>query len=212
MEQSEKTLAIRLDDGRTVIARPRPEDQDFLAQSGGEARISLGSYELDVQGHGSSSDLSVDVEGHAMVLRLPTPADAAAVRKALMVGAMTVTVVAAGAIASMQGSPASTTSGQNIAVPPPPAAVSRHDFQVRRGEAIDKMLEAPGPVIQPADPTYERLDRIVPTAGAGSAGSATNVSRPDAQSPQSFEERREQASDKMLEAPEPLAQPSDITD
>jgi hypothetical protein len=111
----------------------------------------------------------------------------------------------------MQGNPTVPTVPQTITTPargPAPAA----DFQIRKEQQVDKMLEVPAPIVQPVDTTTERLDHISPTAGAGSgaaAGSGT-VTAPSAPST-SFEERREQRADKMLEAPQPLVEPSDIS-
>ena len=103
-------LAIQLD-GRTVIATPGPEDQDRLAQFGDAAiTLTAGPAEADTYGHSYSDEVTLDVEGHAVTLRLPTPADAEALRKALAVGLVTATLVAAGAIAAMQGNPGTPTT------------------------------------------------------------------------------------------------------
>ena len=99
---NERGLAITIGDTQTVYATPGPQDQDQLAELFGDSpTIELRVAEGDVEGHALSADVLVDVEGHAIALRLPTPADAAALRKALMVGAVTATLVAAGAIASL---------------------------------------------------------------------------------------------------------------
>src|SRR5687767_12680790 len=167
MDQGTQALAIQLEDGRTIVAWPRPEDQDFLAQTSGEARISLAPSEFDTEGHGVSDELTIDVEGHAMTLRLPTPADAETLRRALIAGAMTATIVAAGAIASMQGSPAAPTAPSNADLGAGPQP--RTEFQVRREGAADKMLEAPAPAVSaPENPTNEmRETRSLPgTSGA----------------------------------------------
>jgi hypothetical protein len=197
MDQFDQLLEIRLDDGRVIICRPRPEDQDYLRQAGGAVTLELGSSEFDTAAHGLTGDLTIDVEGHAMTLRLPTPADAEALRRMLMLGAISATIVAAGAIASLQGvSP--TTSGQSIVAPPPPAGAAQHDFGDRREQAIDQMLEAPGVVAQPGDIQVERLDRINTPAGPARLSvpqSGSGSSRAD------FRERREQAADELLEAP-----------
>jgi hypothetical protein len=187
MDQFEQLLEIRLDDGRAIIAQPRPEDQDYLRQSGREVTLELGSPDFDTAAHGMTSDLTIDVEGHAMTLRLPTPADAEALRRMLMVGAISATIVAAGAIASLQGS-SPTAGGQSIVAPPPPAGAARLDFQERRELAIDKLLEAPAVVSgQPSDIEFERINRI----------SAPAQAAPQAD----FQTRKEQAADKLLEAP-----------
>lgn len=144
-------LAITLNDGRKIVATPRPEDQGRLAElADGPFAIRPDQSGSDTYGHGISDELTVDVEGHAMTLRLPTPADAEALRKALMVGVVTATIVAAGAIAAMQGNPGTTsTTTQTVSRPgPAPAA---EDFQVRREREIDRMLEAPPAEMPGAD-------------------------------------------------------------
>jgi hypothetical protein len=206
------SLAIQLDDGRVVVGTPKPEDQGRLGDLALGDEIELSGSEFDTSGHAMSEDVLVDVEGHAMTLRLPTAGDAEALRKALAIGAVTATLVAAGAIAAMQGNPAVPAAPQSITVPargPAPAA----DFQIRKEQAIDKMLEVPAPITQPVDTTTERLSHIGPAAGAGAAAAPGAVTVPAAPSKPStsFEERREQQADKMLEAPEPLVQPSDVS-
>jgi hypothetical protein len=187
MDQFDQLLEIRLDDGRAIVARPRPEDQDLLRQAGREVTLELGSSDFDTSAHGLTSDLTIDVEGHAMTLRLPTPADAEALRRMLMVGAISATIVAAGAIAALQGN-APTAGSQGIVAPPPPAGATRLDFQERREQAIDQMLAAPAAVSgQPSDIEFERINRI---------------SAPAQVAPQAdFQTRKEQAADKLLEAP-----------
>ena len=185
MDQFERVLEIRLDDGRAIVARPRPEDQNFLRQAGREAKLELVESEYDTAAHGLTADLTIDVEGHAMTLRLPTPADAETLRRMLMVSAITATIVAAGAIASLQGSASSTTSPQSIVVAPPPAAAQ--DFGDRREQAIDQMLEAPAAVSQPSDIEFERINRI----------STPSQAQPQAD----FQTRKDQAADRLLEAP-----------
>jgi hypothetical protein len=184
MDAISQSLEIRLDDGRAIIARPRPEDQDFLRQSGGEVQVSLAESDLDTAGHSLSAEIAVDVEGHAMTLRLPTPADAEALRRALLAGALTATVVVAGAIAAMQPQSAPVTSG---AAQPVARPASAQDFQIRREQAVDGMLEAPAVVGQPGDIQIERIDRI--------SAPGQEEARPD------FQTRREQAADRLLEAP-----------
>jgi hypothetical protein len=205
------SFAIQLDDGRVVVGTPKPEDQGRLGDLDLGDEIELSGSDLDTSGHAMAEDVLVDVEGHAMTLRLPTAGDAEALRKALAIGAVTATLVAAGAIATMQGNPEVPPVPQTITTPargPAPAA----EFQIRKEQQVDKMLEVPAPIVQPVDTTTERLDHISPTAGAGS-GAATGsgtVTAPSAPST-SFEERREQRADKMLEAPQPLVEPSDIS-
>jgi hypothetical protein len=105
------TVEIQLDDGRTIVATPRPEDQDLL-QAWQDRGVALTdrSDDSDTSGHriAATPDITLDVEGHAMTLRLPNSADVETLKKALAVGAVSATIVAAGAIAAMQN-PASNT-------------------------------------------------------------------------------------------------------
>lgn len=157
-QQTGSALAIQLDDGRTIIGTPGPEDQDRLAQFGGSAiTLSASAIQTDTSGHSYSSDVTVDVEGHAVTLRLPTPADAEALRKALVVGVVTATLVAAGAIAAMQPAP-STPSTQTTITRPAAPAPAAEDFQTRREREIDRMLEAPAGELPAAGaPTNHRV-------------------------------------------------------
>jgi hypothetical protein len=102
-EERDRALAIQLDDGRVVVATPKPEDQDRLAKLDKDIVFLTAAGNYDTSGHGYGDLVELDVEGHAITLRLPTPADAEAVRKALALGAVTATIVAAGAIAALQG-------------------------------------------------------------------------------------------------------------
>ena len=91
-------------DGRTIAAEPRPEDQstlDELLRRG--ANVTVSQSDKDTEGHGLAGDeIEVDVEGHAMTLRLPTTGDAAALRRALALGALTATVAIGGFVAGTQ--------------------------------------------------------------------------------------------------------------
>ena len=107
---TDRAFAISLGDSQTIYATPDPQDQDQLTELFGDGPMQLRGADGDVEGHALSSDVLVDVEGHAIALRLPTPADAAALRKALTVGAVTATLVAAGAIASLQSPTAPATT------------------------------------------------------------------------------------------------------
>ena len=91
-------------EGRTYVAEPRPEDQQTLEQllSRGED-ITIAQSDGDTEGHVLAADeISLDVEGHAMTLRLPAAGDAAALRRALAVGALTATVAIGGFVAGTQ--------------------------------------------------------------------------------------------------------------
>ena len=106
---TDRMFAISIGDAQTLYATSDPQDQDQLTELLGDGPVQLREAEGDVAGHALSNDVLVDVEGHAIALRLPTAADAEALRKALMVGAVTATLVAAGAVASLQ-SPAQPSS------------------------------------------------------------------------------------------------------
>jgi hypothetical protein len=101
MEQLQLTITVA--NGQTLFAEVRPEDERKLAELlGDRSSIQLAPTDDDLEGHAMSDDIVVDVEGHAMVLRLPRPADAASLRRALAVGAVTATLVGAGAIAGLR--------------------------------------------------------------------------------------------------------------
>src|SRR6188508_2960314 len=91
-------------DGRTIAAQPRPEDQstlDELLRRG--SNVTVSQSEKDTEGHGLAGDeIEVDVEGHAMTLRLPTTGDATAIRNALAMGVLTATVAIGGFVAGTQ--------------------------------------------------------------------------------------------------------------
>jgi hypothetical protein len=91
-------------DGRTIVAQPRPEDQATLAELLRTGQnLELKAPSDDTEGHVLAADeLSVDVEGHAMTLRLPNATDAATLRRALAVGALTATVAIGGFVAGTQ--------------------------------------------------------------------------------------------------------------
>ena len=104
-------------DGRTIVARTSPEDEGPLATLLGDRKsITLRPSESDTEGHLLFNEVAIDVEGHAMTLRLPTAADAAAVRRMLAVGALTATIAVGGVMASSMVQP------QTSAVPVPGAA------------------------------------------------------------------------------------------
>lgn len=103
-QQGGGSIAIRLEGSDEVYwAQPRPEDQGRLAELLREGSANASLAEDDLQGHIQSADVTFDVEGHAMTLRLPSAADAAELRRRLAMGAVAVTLVAAGGIAALQG-------------------------------------------------------------------------------------------------------------
>jgi hypothetical protein len=199
----EYSIAIPLSDGRTVIAAPRPEDKDRLELMGQQTLTIGPSVDYDTAGHGFGSDVMVDVEGHAMTLRLPTPADAEALRRALAAGAITATIVAAGVIASMQG---------NTGAPAAPAAGA--DPAVSRPATTQ--------VFQPGFLTEDAELHSTALTGTGSEGTgALAPVRPDVntsgplQVPQAqpdFQNRKDAQTDQMLAAPPMQAAPSDVQD
>jgi hypothetical protein len=103
-------------EGRTIVAQPRPEDQATLDELLGSGKdVTLGQADGDTEGHTlAANEITVDVEGHAMTLRLPHAGDAAALKRALAVGTLTATVAIGGFVAGSMAS-------QSIA---PPAATT----------------------------------------------------------------------------------------
>jgi hypothetical protein len=156
MEDRAKKLAIQLDDGRVVVGIPKPEDQGRLDQLDQEI-VLLTAGDYDTAGHGYSDEIALDVEGHAITLRLPTPADAEALRKALAVGAVTATIVAAGAIASLQGSPAAPAPAAPIAAPAPAMQPATQAEQDRDLGIMD--VGAPAAPAAPSQATQAEQDR-----------------------------------------------------
>jgi hypothetical protein len=199
MSDIEQVLQIQLKDGRILIGTPGPEDQPWLRSLGADTRIELGASGSDTSGHGLSADIEVDVEGHAMTLRLPTPADAEALRRLLMVSAMSATIVAAGAIASMQ--PHAIPSSQTI-INPGHAPVPAQDFAGRRETQIDEMLGAPPMAGQPSDIVD---DNVHSQPVMGSSAGAVQQAAPNVGSgspSNDFAAQREQAADDLLDAPQ----------
>ena len=95
--QSSYELFIVLADGRTVVG----------AVAGGEEWLSgVADRSFEVRrdtswttvGHAQPTFVPIDVEGHVIVLRLPTAADAEALRRALAIGALTATLAASGIV------------------------------------------------------------------------------------------------------------------
>jgi hypothetical protein len=110
-QATDLVFSIPLDDGRTISATPvAGEFAEMPALEGRQATLRPTDSDSDTSGHAAAIDVAVDVEGHAMVLRMPTTADAAALRKALAVGVVTATILAAGAVAATQQHPASSTT------------------------------------------------------------------------------------------------------
>lgn len=218
MTGSNLTIEIVLADGRTVLATPLPEDQELL-QAWGDREVTLTDTadDSDTSGHkiGATSDITLDVEGHAMTLRLPNTGDVDALKKALAVGAVSATIVAAGAIAAMQGNQAVPAIPQAIhPVPisgPAPVNQPRADFQLRQQERADEMLAAPVPLSQPSEMTTDDAIHVAPPLGTTSSPSAATAAGAATAPATSFQERKERHTDEMLEAPLPLSQPSDIS-
>jgi hypothetical protein len=109
-------FAITLADGKTIEAELRPEDERQLVELLGDRRtFQFTASDDDLEGHSFSGDVLVNVLSHGAVLRLPSASDAAAVRRALTVGALTATIVGAGAIAALQGPVPATITAQQAA-------------------------------------------------------------------------------------------------
>ncbi|HUG48639.1 MAG TPA: hypothetical protein VMP67_09520 [Candidatus Limnocylindria bacterium] len=106
MDQGQSTVVALQIDGleRIVYAQPRPEDFERLREllGGGPIAVQLDDTD-DTEGHAALDDIVLDVEGHAFALRMPTAADAAALRKGFAMGAVTATLVIAGTAAAIQG-------------------------------------------------------------------------------------------------------------
>jgi hypothetical protein len=120
MAQAQTELRINFE-GRTIVALPRPEDQGRLQELAGDsATITIQQSDRDTEGHLLGDEIAIDVEGHAMTLRLPNAGDAAAIRRVLAVGALTATVAVAGVFAASTVQPQ--TQPVPISVPRAPAA------------------------------------------------------------------------------------------
>ncbi len=151
-------LAIQLSDGQTLHGLPRPEDDGRLAELlGDRATVELASSGDDLEGHSMSADVLVDVEGHAIAIRLPNPEDAARLRRALAVGAVTATIVGAGAIAALQ-SPAQTPAAvvpapaaENVRTVPAPAVRAQEAEMLRQQQLADEQQLLVVPVTVDAD-------------------------------------------------------------
>lgn len=204
MSDIEQVLEIQLADGRTIVGTPGPEDQPWLRALGAETTIELGTSGYDTAGHGLSADIEVDVAGHAMTLRLPTPADAEALRRLLMISAMSATIVAAGAIAAMQ--PHAIPSTETV-ISRGPAPAPMQDFQTRRETQIDAMLGAPAAAAPVDNLSIERGEHGG-SANLSESSAASTVSAPGVRSGQpsaDFAQRRESAADELLQAPDGAA-------
>jgi hypothetical protein len=159
-QELDRALAIQLDDGRVVVATPKPEDQDRLVKLDKDIVLLTASGDYDTSGHGYGDLVELDVEGHAITLRFPSPADAEAVRKALAVGAVTATIVAAGAIAALQG-PAVPPQAVPQAAPAAPAVQSSTASQADqdRDLGIMDLGTSAAPSVQSSTATQAQQDR-----------------------------------------------------
>ena len=156
-QELERALAIQLDDGRVVVATPKPEDQESLAKLDKEIVFLTAAGDYDTFGHGYGDLVELDVEGHAITLRLPTPQDAEAIRKALAVGALTATIVAAGAIAALQG-PATAPQAVPQAAPVPAAPARATQAEQDRDLGIMD-LQNPAAPVAPSRASQAEQDR-----------------------------------------------------
>jgi hypothetical protein len=149
-------VAITIENGQTLFAEVRPEDERKLAELlGDRSAIQFAPSQDDLEGHTMSDDIVVDVEGHAMVLRLPRPTDAAALRRALAVGAVTATIVGAGAIAGLR--PAAQTAPA-VEIPAvqqqvrtvPAAALHAQQNEMTREQSLNAVpLDVDNPAVPP---------------------------------------------------------------
>jgi len=130
-------LEIKLDD-RTVVGQPRPEDQGRLIglAAAGALTLSIEPSKLDTEGHGLSTDVAVDVEGHALTLRLPNATDATALRRALAVGALTATVAFGAVAAASMHQPSDVVAPPAPVAPAAPAAAPARDLATLREDRL----------------------------------------------------------------------------
>lgn len=164
-QQQSGSLGIRLEGSdETFWAQPRPEDQERIKEllRGGSATVSLVGDAQDLEGHAQSAEVTLDVEGHALTLRLPSPADAAELRRRLAVGAVAATIVVAGAAAALQGA----SNASSVQAPAGPAPMVQPRFA---DEASDI-----GIVDQSAQQAAEDFNR----SGAGANDDDRTMPRP----------------------------------
>ena len=125
MEQQSAAVALEIEgQERIVYAQPRPEDLERLSEllGGGPVAVELDESD-DTEGHAVLEDIVLDVEGHAFALRMPNAADAATLRRGFAMGAVTATLVIAGAAAAVQGGEMLSNAGSaSEAAPAAPAA------------------------------------------------------------------------------------------
>jgi len=197
-------LAITLADGHTLHVEPRPEDERLLAKLLGDgSSIEFGAGDDDLEGHAMSNEVLVDVEGHALVVRLPDARDAAVLRRALAVATVTATLVGAGVIAGLHPPVLTSTpveqapvSLQVQAVPGPALRAQRDEMQreaaqenvVREQQLQSIPLDADNPAIPAQALRAERdelardqsLQAIPVQAGSASLQSSAGQSAQDA--------------------------------
>jgi hypothetical protein len=144
IHQQSTWIGIQLEGtDRTFWALPRPEDDGRLAEllDRDSVAVSLAD-DGDVEGHTQSTDVTLDIEGHAMTLRMPTIADAASFRRGLAVGVVTATIVVGGAAAAIQGGLAPTSVEQAPAAPAAPASVEQPIHPQHRTELLNPVAPA----------------------------------------------------------------------
>lgn len=121
MDQQGTAVALRLAGIEEVVwAQPRPEDEQQLAEllEGGPIAVALAESDDDTHGHTLSNEIILDVEGHAIALRLPSTADAAALRRGFAAGVVTASLVIGGAAAAIAGADAMSQAATEPAAPP----------------------------------------------------------------------------------------------
>ena len=189
MSDTEQVLQIHSKTGAFSLARRA--GPAMAAHLGRRGNHRAGSSDYDTAGHGMSADIDIDVAGHAMTLRLPTPADAQALRRLLMVSAMSATIVAAGAVASLQPG-----AVPIRLTPSSTAGLHRHrmqDFQERRETQIDAMLGAPAAAAPADNMSIERGQHggAANRAGSSTASSASGPAVRPGRPSDDFAQRRE---------------------
>jgi hypothetical protein len=154
MNSSSATLIeLRSSEGNlTILARPRDSDEQWLNGVLGERQVIVGLDDsADTSGHAASDELVLDVEGHAVTVRLPTAADAAALRRGFAVGVVTASLVIGGVAAAVTGADLAGRAAEQQAIAPAGPAVELQPVAplAPAGPAVDQAAPAPVPVPAP---------------------------------------------------------------
>ena len=121
-ERTSASVALQIQGSdQVILAQPEPKDEGRLRDLlGAGAKSVVLNHSYDTEGHAAADTIVLDVEGHAVALRLPNTADAAAVRRAFAMGVVTASLVIGGAAAAAAGADALASAQQAQA--PAPAA------------------------------------------------------------------------------------------